>query len=375
MRTRSCIESSSTRWTHQGADAPLPDARFQWCGAALVDSECDDPVVPDAGRDRLGRDDEASEAATKREPCVRRLVGAGRAIAAIGLQASVGRLSLMEDPRGLLQEILAFADQNDGIDAVVQTGSRARNQRVDAFSDLDIELIGPGAPGLAGRDDWPAQIAPVLVTLHFTDVDPQADDWPSSLVVFAQGRKVDFTLAGTRRLHTLAADGLDSTYVRGYVVHYDPAEITRHLAPSQPRVPSWQAPKAAEFVDVQREFWFEATQVPIYAARGEPWPAQARLATAREMVLMMLAWRAGAISAGQADTWYAGYHLDEWIDAQTKVEIPQMFPRYDAADIIASLRVAIDLFARTTAQTGAALSLPVLDLRGAVERHLLAVAS
>jgi aminoglycoside 6-adenylyltransferase len=294
--------------------------------------------------------------------------------AGIGLEASVGRLSLVEDPQGLLQEILAFAEHYDGIDAVVQTGSRARHQRVDAFSDLDIELIGSGAPGLAGRDDWPAQIAPVLVTLHFTDVDPQADAWPSSLVVFAQGRKVDFTLAGPQRLRTLAADGLDSTYMRGYVVHYDPAEITRQLAPPQPRAPSWQAPTAAEFVDVQRGFWFEATQVPIYAARDEPWPAQARLATAREMVLMMLEWRAGTMSGGRVDTWYSGYHLDKWIDAQTKAEITELFPRYDTADIIASLRAAIDLFARTTAQTGAALSLPVLELRGAVEQHLLAVA-
>lgn len=244
------------------------------------------------------------------------LASGGRSL---GPGVSADRVRLVEDPRGLLEKIVAFAEQHDGIDAVVQTGSRARNQRVDAFSDLDIELIGPGAPALAGRDDW-----------------------PSSLVVFAQGRKVDFTLAGPQRLRTVLADGLDSTYMRGYVVHYDPAKATRQLAPSLPRAPSWQAPTAAEFVDVQREFWFEATQVPIYAARDEPWPAQARLATAREMVLTMLEWRAGAVSGGQADTWYSGYHLDQWIDAQTKGEIAAMFPRYDTAEIIASLRAAVE---------------------------------
>src|SRR5579875_3632373 len=112
----------------------------------------------------------------------------------------------MEDPRALLEDVLSLAARSEGIDAVIETGSRARKQRVDAFSDLDIELIGPGAPALAGRDDWPAEIAPVLVTLHLPNDEPGTEGWPASLVVYAQGRKVDFTLAGPDRLRQLAAD-------------------------------------------------------------------------------------------------------------------------------------------------------------------------
>jgi len=281
----------------------------------------------------------------------------------------------MEDPRALLEDVLSFAARSEGIDAVIETGSRARKQRVDAFSDLDIELIGPGAPALAGRDDWPAEIAPVLVTLHLANDEPGTEGWPASLVVYAQGRKVDFTLAGPDRLRQLAADGLDPVYRRGYVVHYDRAGVTRELPPSQPAVPPWQPPSREEFINAQREFWFEATQVPIYAARGEAWPAAARLVTAREVLLTILEWRAAAASEGMIDTWYLGYHLDEWIDEKTDAVLAELFPRYDPEEIIASLRSAMSLFARASAETGALLSLPVLDLHDAVERHLSAVHS
>ncbi|QIS18018.1 hypothetical protein F6W96_06605 [Nocardia terpenica] len=60
----------------------------------------------------------------------------------------------VESAAEVLDRIVAFAASHDGIEAVIQTGSRARNQRVDRFSDLDIELIGTAAPALAGDDSW-----------------------------------------------------------------------------------------------------------------------------------------------------------------------------------------------------------------------------
>jgi aminoglycoside 6-adenylyltransferase len=127
----------------------------------------------------------------------------------------------MEDPQLMLKRVLEFAARREGIDAVVQTGSRARCERVDEFSDLDIELIGPGAASLIGRDDWLEEIAPVLVSVQLANKAPEAPDWPICLVVYAHGRKVDFTLAGSERLRNLADHGLDATYGRGYVVHFD----------------------------------------------------------------------------------------------------------------------------------------------------------
>lgn len=279
----------------------------------------------------------------------------------------------MEDAQLLLDRVLEFAAGREGIDAVVQTGSRARGERVDAFADLDIELIGPGASRLVGRDHWPTEIAPVLVSVHLANDAPGAPDWPTCLVVFAQGRKIDFTLAGRERLQRLADHGLDATYRRGYIVHFDRTGLTAHLPMSRPAPPRWRPPAADEFIAAQREFWFEATQVPIYAARGELWPANARLAETRKQLLRMLEWRAGAVSGGLVDTWYLGYHLDDWVDPGTRAVIRGLFARYDNDEILRSLRAAISLYAEAVAATGEALSLPVLALRDQVEQHLAAV--
>ena len=87
----------------------------------------------------------------------------------------------------------------------------------------------------------------------------------------------------------------------------------------------------------------------------------------------MLEWRAGAIAGGMIDTWYLGYHLDDWVDPRTKTRIRDLFARYDASEILESLRAAMSLYAEAATETGDALSLPVLKLRDQVEKHLCAV--
>ncbi|ALG08525.1 aminoglycoside 6-adenylyltransferase [Kibdelosporangium phytohabitans] len=279
----------------------------------------------------------------------------------------------MEDPRFLLARVLGFATSCEGIDAVVQTGSRARGQRVDALSDLDIELIGPGAPLLAGRDEWLADIAPTLVSIHLDNEDDEdGPGWPTCLVVFADGRKADFTLAGPERLAAMKEHGLDELYGRGYVVHLDNTGITADLSPSDPTPPEREAPDAEGFEVNQREFWFETTQVPVYAKRGDLWPATSRLAETRELLLTMLEWYAGTRSGEPVDTWHNGHHMAEWLGPDHS-RIPATFARYDADDIIRALRATADLYADIAARTGKTLSLPVLDLHDRVLAHVDAV--
>jgi len=276
----------------------------------------------------------------------------------------------VENPELLLKRIVDFAAARDGIQAVVQTGSRARGRRVDAYSDLDIELIGPGAAELAGRDDWLQEIGPVLVAIHLANEDEDEPDWPTCLAVFAEGRKADFTLAGPERLERMAADGLDDLYRRGYLAHLDETGITRSLAPSDPRPPERSAPGAEEFEANQREFWFEATQIPVYIARRDLWPAASRLVEAEELLLEMLEWNAFARSGGAADTWHKGHRIDEWAAEPYRSEIPSAFAGYDPDDQLRALRSIAGLYARVAAETGGLLSLPVLDLRDRVLRHI-----
>jgi aminoglycoside 6-adenylyltransferase len=140
-----------------------------------------------------------------------------------------------------------LTDSHEGIWAVVQTGSPARGDRVDAFSDLDIELIGPAAPDLSGHDDWLAPLGPRLVALHLANEKPGEPDWPTCLVVLALDRKIDFTLAGPSRATELVENGLDDLYRRGYQVLLDKTGITADLPRCPFTAPDVKHPRADEF--------------------------------------------------------------------------------------------------------------------------------
>ena len=87
----------------------------------------------------------------------------------------------------------------------------------------------------------------------------------------------------------------------------------------------------------------------------------------------MFEWRAGALSGGTVDTWYVGYHLDDWVDPETRACLSDLFAKYDAGEILHALRAATSLYAEAAGETGEALSPPVLNLRHQVDEHLCAV--
>ncbi|SQI28770.1 Uncharacterised protein [Rhodococcus coprophilus] len=103
--------------------------------------------------------------------------------------------------------------------------------------------------------------------------------------------------------------GLDPVYQRGYRVLSDKTGVAAAL-PTPTGPPTGARPTESEFVSNQREFWFEATQIPIYIARGDLWPAHSRLEGIRSLLLAVLEWHARSSSADPVDTWHNG-HIHE----------------------------------------------------------------
>ncbi|WP_454197534.1 aminoglycoside 6-adenylyltransferase [Nocardia sp. Marseille-Q1738] len=277
----------------------------------------------------------------------------------------------MEDADLVVDKIIGFAAAHPGISAVIQTGSRARGSRVDAFSDLDIELIGPGTAQLVGADDWLRAIGPVLVNIHLDNDEPH---WPTCLVVLAEGRKVDFTLAAPARIEDMIADGLDELYERGYRVLLDKSGTTAALPPATGGHPVHR-PTAAEIDTTQREFWFEATQIPIYVARGDLWHALLRVTEMRDLLLTMAEWHTTARSQGRIDHWHDGHHLDEWLDPRFRDDPAAFFPGYTGTEILAALRAMTDTFTRLAAEVCRQWDCPALDLRERVLAHAERIAA
>lgn len=275
----------------------------------------------------------------------------------------------MESPAEVLDRIVAFASAHDGIEAVIQTGSRARNQRVDRFSDFDIELVGPAMPALAGDDGWAAPLGDQLVSIHLANEENHAPDWPTYLVVLAGGRKIDLTLAGPERITRMVDGGLDPLYQRGYRVLLDKTGIAAAL-PTPAGPPTEARPTESEFVSNQREFWFEATQIPICIARGDLWPAHLRLEGIRSLLLAVLEWHARLLRVDPVDTWHNGHHIDEWLAPAYHDRILELFALYTRDDLSRALRATTELYAQAVAEIAALYPLPDLGLLPAVTQHI-----
>uniref|UniRef100_UPI0036DCE401 aminoglycoside 6-adenylyltransferase n=1 Tax=Photorhabdus sp. RM322S TaxID=3342825 RepID=UPI0036DCE401 len=280
----------------------------------------------------------------------------------------------MEDPVILLEKILTFAHNDPRIDTVIQTGSRARNTRVDKFSDLDIELIGSGTDELIGNDLWFKQLGDVMVALHLANEKEGEPDWPTCLVVFSGGRKVDFTLASVERLKDMKQRGLDELYQRGYKILLDKTGLTNGLPEITHQLTKSHLPSSAEFNENLREFWFEATQVPVYIARGDLWPARMRDNEMKELLLAMMEWYASIKSDGKTDVWYNGHHLHEWLPEKFSKRIQRIFGSYGKEEAIRALLETTELYAEISAEV-AEMKIFEFDseLPGKVRKHIMQV--
>lgn len=266
----------------------------------------------------------------------------------------------------LLRRILAAAAADERIRAVVLTGSRARPGAADALSDLDVELIGDDTAPLAADEDWPTRFAPIIV-----QVADRTDGGPTRLVIFAGGRKVDFSFKPRRFLAAITAAGtLPDLYERGYRVLLDKDGLTEGL-PCATGTPRPQAPPTPEeFRATVEEFWFEAWHVGKYLARDDLWPAKFRDWATKELLLRMVEWDARTRRGWDHDTRHLGIGMAAWGNVEVWRRLHAAFGRFDAADAWSALAATTRLFGDLTRNVAAVLSYHTHD---ALERDVLAL--
>ncbi len=272
----------------------------------------------------------------------------------------------MEDADRLIAQIVEWGKRDPRVTAVVLTGSRGRNERVDQFSDIDVELIGPRPQDLASDDEWISVVGSPIVVLPFDEVD-----LTTRLVVLPHGRKVDFSLWPETRISTMVENGLNELYARGYRVLLDEAGLTERLdAPTGCPSPAVR-PDQDEFTRLESEFWFEATQVAVYLARRDLWVVKFRENTMHECLLTMLEWRVQFSRSEPQFTWHIGHHIDEWLSASDYTSAGEVFSRFDVVDTIRGMTSAMDLFEKATASAASSLDLAYRpELAAHTRRHV-----
>lgn len=251
----------------------------------------------------------------------------------------------------LLQRIKDWSVANDNVVALIMTGSHARgDDRVDEQSDLDLEIIADEPSELADDNTWLNKLGRVLVGQAFNE----GQEYPTRLVFYEGGKKVDFTLASPRRLtDMIRARKLDGLYERGYKVIIDKRGITKDLPAPSGQFPIASIPTQTEFTAAVEEFWFEAAHIPMYLSRDELWVAKFRDWTMKENLLKMLEWHSIATSEAEIDVWHIGSHMKDWVDPLIWQELHGVFSRFESKDSWRGLLATINLFRRLAIETAA----------------------
>ncbi|MBK0417223.1 aminoglycoside 6-adenylyltransferase [Chromobacterium haemolyticum] len=249
-----------------------------------------------------------------------------------------------------LENAIAWAQQRPDVDALILTGSFARDDgSADIHSDLDLEIIGPTPATLADNDGWLRDIGPLLTVLRLGE----GQAWPTRLSIYADGVKIDFTLAGPARLQAMRELGLDPLYQRGYRVLLDKTGVAQGLPAPHGRPAAPALPCEEHFRERVEEFWFEAFHIPKYLARGELFVVKFRDWTMKELLLEMLEWHALSRPGTAADCWHISTRLQHWAEPEHWQALHQAFGRFDAADAERAFHATLRLYSQVAREVAA----------------------
>jgi aminoglycoside 6-adenylyltransferase len=252
----------------------------------------------------------------------------------------------------LQTHILAWAEQQDDLRAVILVGSYARQDHpADEWADLDLILFARDIHRYATTDDWPEALGGeqwVIVPFE------RGDGIPEYLILFDGGLKVDLAFYPLDEIQRFAAaDPLPGWLQRGYRLLLDKDGIMLPSSPFTAPVPP--RPSAEAFRAVVNTFWYRVYHVGIALRRGDLWRAKLRDHALKEALLTMLEWHARATRGWETDTWMEGRFLAEWTDPDTWAALHEVYGHFDAADSWRALWAAVALFRRLAQETAGQL--------------------
>jgi aminoglycoside 6-adenylyltransferase len=264
---------------------------------------------------------------------------------------------LSADP--FLRKVLDWARRQDGLGAVILTGSRARaHGPVDAASDYDVEVFVAKPERYGSSSAWLEEISPVWVRIGSSEGgEEDVDRRVVYLAFFAGGTKADFQFRPLEALGALVERGLDELYERGYVVLADPSGLASRLAAPSGQSPRVRPPTDADLLDVCSEFWFEAAHIPKLLVRGELWVVKFRDGTMKQMLLRLIEWDALARRGPEVDVWHIGTHMRDWVAPDVWADLHRCYGRFDAEDAFATFQATLELFSRLSRRVAAAFGL------------------
>jgi aminoglycoside 6-adenylyltransferase len=245
----------------------------------------------------------------------------------------------------IIQKIVRWADSEGAIKVLILQGSRATKTPADELADYDVSVFCSTSAPYTETEEWLTRIGPVWVCVK-EKVSLGGQVFPTRLVIFEGGVKVDFSFFSLDGLDRMVKGHLPDEYNRGYQILLDKDNLTQSFPKPNYKEPRAQKPSKREFLETIEEFWFEAYHVGIYLKREDLWSVKFRSAAMHVFLLRMIEWGAQADNGWQQTVPPIGKRMASWVQPSVWQELQGGFAHFDAADSWDALFHILVLFRR-----------------------------
>ncbi len=254
----------------------------------------------------------------------------------------------------LIDKIIALAQADDDIRAVILEGSMAAGTYTDDLSDYDVNIYARDYAPYLADDRWMDKIGDVLLyqkeAFDFYDATI-----PTRLVLFRDQPRVDFSFWHSSLLADIVrGEKRYDSYENGYQILVDKDHLAEQLPP--PRGAGFRVtpPGREAFRQTLYDVWFEAQAVAKHLARGDLW--YAKLVNNRyikEHLFRMALWHHQAERDWAPDPrlHLAGKQLETWAGPDLIAALAGCFAGYNVAATWESLLATMALFHTMARQT------------------------
>jgi aminoglycoside 6-adenylyltransferase len=154
----------------------------------------------------------------------------------------------------LITRFLNWAQSQEGIRAVIQVGSRVRQEHpADVWADADLMLYVTEADAYLYATEWLECIAPIWMTVP----NCTAGGDPELLVMFEGGYNVDFVFCPVGALEWLRDHAYaDDTFIRGTCILLDRDGLATQIPLPDSHSITHRMPSEADFSQLCDRFWY-----------------------------------------------------------------------------------------------------------------------
>lgn len=256
--------------------------------------------------------------------------------------------------RSLLDKLVAFAQADDNVRALILEGSVAVGSQVDVLSDYDVNVYAREHDRYLTDDHWLAQIGDVLLYQReqFTFHDVVI---PTRLVLFRDQPRVDFSFWSISLLEAMVCgEKVYESYKNGFQILVDKDGLAQRLPPPDGTGFRVSPPERDVFLKTLYDFWFEAHGMAKYLARRDLWYAK-RIEDRymKDHLFQMALWHHQAGRDWQPDPLLhtGGKRFEAWASPALIAEVTACFSPYEIEATWRSLLAMLDLFDRLARET------------------------